>query len=473
VVSPAVPPAVRRLGRYTLCKEIGSGGMGAVRVGRLDGPVGFSRIVAVKELHPYFARDPELVAMFVDEARIASRVRHPNVVPTLDVVSRDNELFLVMEYVAGASVAYLLRAARRANERVPIALAATIAHAVLLGLHAAHEAKGTDGRALGIVHRDVCPANILVGVDGVARVFDFGIAKAAGRLAKTSEGVIKGKLAYMAPEQAAAGLVDRRADVYSVGVVLWEMLTGRRLFSGDHESEVLARVLRGNVSRPGDHGTGTPAALDEVVMRATQREPADRFGSAHAMAEALAAAVALTLPSALGAWVERLGSEELNKRAEAVREVEALPDSPPSDTLADASKTWASDTHPMEEAPPKRRLARRHLLALALLPLGSLAVIGLAAAWHASAKVPMPATNAGSPAVPSADTMGAPLSANEESGATGALATGGSAGGPFPVTASKQDRGHAPPVPRRAHCDPAYWFDAQGIKHYKLECQRP
>ena len=233
------------IGRYALHGEIASGGMAVVHFGRLLGPVGFSRPVAIKRLHPQLAREPNVRAMFIDEARLASRIRHPNVVPTLDVVTDGGDLLLVMEYVHGESLQQLLRAVRKRGEPVPLRITLAVMTAVLHGLHAAHEATTETGQALNVVHRDVSPQNIMVGVDGVARVLDFGIARATVRLENTREGIVKGKLAYMAPEQLGGVVVDRRAAVYAATVVLWEMLTGKRLFVRGAHREAPSRHHRG------------------------------------------------------------------------------------------------------------------------------------------------------------------------------------------------------------------------------------
>ena len=222
-------PAV--IGRYALYDQIAAGGMATVHFGRLHGPVGFSRLVAVKRLHPEFSRDREFVSMFIDEARHAARVRHPNVVQTLNVVDTEGELFVVMEYVQGESLARLLQAARTAGP-VPIPIACAIMCGVLNGLHAAHEATDTDGEPLGLVHRDVSPQNVLVGVDGIPRVLDFGIALVTSRKRTTGDGKLKGKFGYMAPEHID-GHACRQSDVFATGIVLWEVLTGKRLFGGD------------------------------------------------------------------------------------------------------------------------------------------------------------------------------------------------------------------------------------------------
>jgi eukaryotic-like serine/threonine-protein kinase len=311
--------APRIIGRYALYGEIASGGMAAVHLGRLLGPVGFSRTVAVKRLHAQFAKDPEFVAMFLDEARLAARIRHPNVVPTLDVVALDGELFLVLEYVQGDALATLLRETRKSAGGLPLPIASAVMAGALHGLHAAHEAKNERGELLHLVHRDVSPQNILVGVDGVARVLDFGVAKAVGRLRTTREGQLKGKLPYMAPEQFR-GNVTRATDVYAAGVVLWEAIVGRRLFQGD-EPQVLAGVLGGDIDPP-SRWVAAPPELDAVVLCALDRRPENRFANAREMARALERAVPPAALGEVGEWVERAGGAALAKRAEVVSQVE-------------------------------------------------------------------------------------------------------------------------------------------------------
>src|ERR1035438_3265712 len=209
------------LGQYAIYDEIGVGGMAAVHIGRLTGPANFARIVAIKRLHAHLARQPEFVTMFLDEARVAARVRHPNVVATLDIVAGAAQPYLVMEYVRGESVARLQAATHERREGIPPAIACAIAAGVLHGLQAVDRPRVERGELLGIVHRDVSPQNVLVGVDGVARVLDFGIAKAIGRATTTRNGQIKGKLGYMAPEGFQGGEVNSKYDIYSAAVVLW------------------------------------------------------------------------------------------------------------------------------------------------------------------------------------------------------------------------------------------------------------
>ncbi|MFO0679468.1 MAG: protein kinase [Polyangiaceae bacterium] len=314
----------RRIGRYAVHGEIAAGGMATVHLGRLVGPAGFARTVAVKRLHAQFASDPDFVAMFMDEAWLAARIQHPNVVQTLDVVSTNGELLLVMDYVQGETLSKLLRALREKNAVPPVRVVASIVAGVLHGLHAAHEAKDERGVPLEIVHRDVSPQNVIVGVDGVARVLDFGVAKAAVRMQTTREGQLKGKIAYMAPEQLMSHSVTRRSDVYAVGVVLWEALTAKRLFEADTEGQLVHRVVNMEVPPPSVLVPGLPEALDRLTMTALARDPSARFASARDMALALEATGNVALPSEVGRWVEDVASVVLAKRIERVQEVESL-----------------------------------------------------------------------------------------------------------------------------------------------------
>jgi serine/threonine-protein kinase len=313
----------RVVGRYTLFGEIAAGGMATVHYGRLLGPVGFSRTVAIKRLHAQHARDPEFAAMFLDEARLAARIRHPNVVPTLDVVAQDGELFLVMDYVQGESLAKLIRASNEAKAAIPTNIVSTIVCGMLLGLHAAHEATDEHGEPLHIVHRDVSPQNVIVGSDGIPRVLDFGVAKAAGRMQTTREGQIKGKLSYMAPEQLNGLKIDRRVDVYASGVVLWETLTRRRLFTGESEGEIVTKVVTSNIDAPSKYAPSVPPALDAIALKALRRDPAERYQTARDMARDLEDAVAVASATRVAEWVEGLAHEVLAVRARSVAQIES------------------------------------------------------------------------------------------------------------------------------------------------------
>ncbi|HEY2370147.1 MAG TPA: serine/threonine-protein kinase, partial [Polyangiaceae bacterium] len=225
--------------------------------------------------------------MFLDEARLAARIRHPNVVPTLDLQHGSEGPYLVMEFVEGESLLGLLRQTVKANKPMPAGIAIRVVLDALAGLHAAHELKGDLGESLNLVHRDVSPHNILVGVDGVARIVDFGIARAEERIGTTRDGQVKGKLAYMAPEQSTSEPVDRRVDVFTAGIVLWECLTGRRLFRGQTDAEVLRNLLEKPIPKLREVSPGYPQALEDVVARALNRDRDARFDTAAEFAEEL------------------------------------------------------------------------------------------------------------------------------------------------------------------------------------------
>ena len=342
--------------------------MATVHFGRLLGPAGFSRTVAIKRLHAQYARDPEFVSMFMDEARVAGRIRHPNVVQTLDVVALEGELFLVMDYILGESLSRLLRASMTKGESIPLGIVSAIACGALHGLHAAHEATNESGEPLGIVHRDVSPQNILVGSDGIPRVIDFGVAKAAGRVASTREGQLKGKFAYMASEQVRSGEVDRRTDVFAAGVVLWEMLTLKRLFTGDNDAQLLNKVLEGRVQPPSAVIPDLPKALDAITLKALAQDPAARFQDARQMALAIEGAVPLASATRVGTWVEGLAGTVIAGRAQSVLRIESDSSSGPHQALHDMlrdsitptpapGRVPVSDRHPTLSSEPKSGVA--------------------------------------------------------------------------------------------------------------------
>jgi serine/threonine-protein kinase len=309
------------IGRYVVFDEIASGGMATVHLGRLRGAVGFARTVAIKRLHTGLARDEEFTAMFLDEARLAARIRHPNVVQVLDVVHEGGELFLVMDYVQGESLARLVRAVRPGM--IPPRIAVAIMASVLHGLHAAHEATSEHGQPLEIVHRDVSPQNVLVGTDGVARVLDFGVAKAANRIQTTRDGSVKGKIAYMAPEQLLSESVDRRADIYAAAVVLWEAITAERLFDGDNQGRVVRKILDEPVPIPSTKVPGLPKTLDDAVMRGLDRDVKNRWQTAREFASALERCLVPAPPTEIGEWVESIGGGPLLERLRRVKEIES------------------------------------------------------------------------------------------------------------------------------------------------------
>ncbi|MCB9601796.1 MAG: protein kinase [Sandaracinus sp.] len=271
------------LGRYQLLAKLAAGGMATVYLGRIHAVAGFDRRVAIKVLHPHLSEDPNIRAMFLDEARLAARIRHPNVIPVTDVGEDPTHgTFLVMDYVEGMDLSQILRAAHKKNARVAVPVVVRIVSDTLAGLGAAHDLVGENGQNLGVVHRDVSPHNVLVGTDGIARITDFGIAKAEGRVSSTKTGQLKGKLAYMPPERFGKGgqrIDDLRGDLFATAVVLWESLTGRRLFKGEDDIDTVRKVLDAPIPKPSDVRPEL-APLDAVTLKGLARDPDERYQTA-------------------------------------------------------------------------------------------------------------------------------------------------------------------------------------------------
>jgi serine/threonine-protein kinase len=513
---PQVEPRV--IGRYALYDEIASGGMATVHLGRLLGSAGFSRTVAIKRLHPQYAKDPDFVTMFVDEARLAARIHHPNVVATLDVVSTDGELFLVMEYVMGESLGRLIPLTRAKGERIPPSMVATVMAAALHGLHAAHEARDEHGDPLGIVHRDVSPQNILVGVDGNARVLDFGVAKAAGRLQTTREGQLKGKIAYMAPEQIG-GTVGRTTDVYAASVVFWESLTAKRLFQGEGEVEVMRKVLDGRVEPPSTYAPDIPPVLEQIVLRGLDIDPARRFQTAGDMALAIEDAMPMVGRSKIGRWVEETATQRLAVRTERLAAMESnsairaprLPepvtgpavavdrDSDDMPTMALGSGVVSAPAVPAVSGLRPAVVTERSRWAVTVpivagvvtLALGAVVAFVLWGQRKPTSPVGLPASAAASIAPPAPPPEATSATAMATTTAT-SVASSVPRSAPVPTTAvtllpiaapPRAPAGPAPfvaPPPRptasapaarpAADCNPPYYFNAQGDRIFKKEC---
>ncbi|MET0386657.1 MAG: serine/threonine-protein kinase [Polyangiales bacterium] len=304
-----IPGASREL---EIHEVIASGGMATIAYATQSTAAGSIELV-VKRPHARFASDSDFVDMFMDEAQLSIRIRHANVIRTLGVLEQP-ALALVLEYVPGESLHSLLKLSRRQELQVPVRVATALIAGALHGLHAAHHTCGEDGERLHIVHRDVTPENILVGSDGVARVFDFGIAKAVGKLRHTPSGELKGKLAYIAPEQVTGHQATLHTDVYSAAVVLWEALGGRSLFGRPREAATIDAVMRGPVPSLCEVRRDVPAALDAILARALSREPATRYESAQAMARALETEVGVASQSQVMDWIEQLAGERLRQR---------------------------------------------------------------------------------------------------------------------------------------------------------------
>lgn len=302
--------------------ELATGGMATLDVARYTGALGFERLVAVKRTLPHLRSDPQFGRMLREEARLGAMVRHPNVVATIGLVEAAGELWLLQEYIDAVTVGTLLGACSRAGQPLPVPVAVRIASDMLSGLHAAHEAVDLRGRPLAIVHRDVSPQNVLVGADGVARLIDFGVAKAFGSLSdQTKPGVRKGKWAYMAPEQVTAAQVDRRADVFSAGIVLHEALTGHRLFRARDENEAVRLVCEAPIPQPSQRRAGVPSALDAVVLCALDRDRARRYPTAAEFLDDLESACGPAAPRDVAVLVDRFCGQRLGDRRAAIARV--------------------------------------------------------------------------------------------------------------------------------------------------------
>lgn len=310
----------KRVGRYRIFRALASGGMATVYLGWQDSDGGVTRPIAAKVMHPHAEDDPRLVPMMLSEARIASRIRHPNVVSLTDVVSSERGPVLVLEYVAGASLGHALELSADA---MPWPVASRILVDALEGLHAAHDATNESGMPLCVVHRDVSPQNILVDEAGHAKIVDFGVAKALERAYATQSGEVRGKLAYMAPEQLAGKAVDRRADVWGLGMVLWHMLAGRRPFEGLESGPTMDRISAGTIDPPSSI-RACPSALEQVCMRALALSPDDRYATARLMALDLERAENPASHRDVARWLKRAAAPFLRTRAGLVAEMEGI-----------------------------------------------------------------------------------------------------------------------------------------------------
>lgn len=298
--------------------------MATVYLATVERDGGFQRQVAIKMIHGTEDSDRELAGDLLREAKIAARIRHPNVVPVLDVGEDPRGLYLVMDYVEGDNLAGLRRSAARLGERVPVDVALRVATDALAGLHAAHELVEKNGELAGVVHRDFSPHNILVGTDGVTRLTDFGIAKIAMTAGHTRTGRIKGKIAYMSPEQARGVRVDRRCDVWAAGVVIWELLTGDRLHSSEDEIGLLLKIVGEDPRRLKDVCPELPSALDEALSSALTRELDQRCATADELRRKLVKSHPIADTATVAQWVERIASPKLRARDAKIAEIRRM-----------------------------------------------------------------------------------------------------------------------------------------------------
>jgi serine/threonine-protein kinase len=316
-VEPAIAkklqPNERRFGRYELLYRLASGGMANIYVARFLGVEGFEKLLAIKRIHDHLTEDPQFIKMFFDEARVASRIMHPNVVQVIELGEVDGVYFMAMEYVHGESLSSVLWRVKL-HPRVCAKIVADAA----AGLHGAHQLCDAGGRPLNVVHRDVSPQNILLSYDGAVKVTDFGVARARDNAQSTAGSSLKGKFSYMSPEQASAEPVDRRSDVFALGIVLYELTTRTRLFKGSSSVQTLRKVTSQVIPPPSQFITGYPKQLEQVVLSALERNPARRLQSAeqlqHELERFLAASGDPVLPSRVGTFMARSFADRIDEK---------------------------------------------------------------------------------------------------------------------------------------------------------------
>jgi serine/threonine protein kinase len=453
---PSTAPQI--IGRYSIHEEIASGGMASVHFARLIGASPGAPTLAAKRAHPHLVRDDDFALMFLDEARLASRIRHPNVVATIDVLQTEGDLLLVMEYVHGESLWRLARAAHERGERVPLGVAGSIVVDALRGLHAAHEACDERGAPLNLVHRDVSPHNVLVGVDGVARLVDFGIAKAEGRLHATRDSSVKGKYAYMAPEQARGEAVSRLSDTYAAAIVFWELLTGERLFAGRTEAETVHKCLVARIRRPSLLVREVGPELDAILERGLSRDPQGRYATAEEMAADIEACVAIAPRSEVGEWLRRIAGPSLVHRERIMASLEQSPE-PAGASTARSRAMWVGGIAAVLGVVSAVTLVARRGTPSTPAPTTMVA----------AAPSAVLASSASAPPMTSSDPAPSPASSPMSVATTSvAVASATSVARPPKIHAA----GRAGRAGRSTSCDPPYSIDSAGRQIFKPECVR-
>lgn len=308
---------VETFGRYELLRKLATGGMGQVFLARQKGPVGFQKLLVVKRLLPHLSEDTDFIKMFLDEARIAGILNHPNIAQIYELGDVDGVLYIAMEYVQGEAISQVNARANSRKGGLPLGLKCRIIADAAAGLDHAHQARSPSGRKLGLIHRDVSPQNVLVGFNGNVKLIDFGVAKVSNKLSHTVVGTIKGKHAYMSPEQARDEELDARSDVYGLGIVFYELLTSQRLFKRESDLATLKAVVGAKVIPPSEAVPGIPKSLDAVVMKALARRREERFQSAGelqlALEDFLLAERLPGTPAHLTAFMKELFSSELEE----------------------------------------------------------------------------------------------------------------------------------------------------------------
>lgn len=341
---------IRRFGDYNLIGRLGFGGMAEVFLAFTAGPGGVRKLCVVKRLHRHLKNAKDYVGMFLDEARLAARLSHPNVVQSYELGEIDGAYFISMEHLQGQSFDRVMRLRKKGDPERWNQIAALVIIDALDGLHYAHKLKDFDGTPLGIIHRDISPQNIFVTYEGLSKVLDFGVAKASTQVDATESGVLKGKCSYVAPEQAYGENVDHRADIWAMGVVLWEALTGRRLFKASTNAATLLEVLTLQIPLVMDLAPTVPLTLGQVVVKALQRKPDSRYARASEMKTELERYFR-EIPNPItreevGAFVSEAFSEVRSKQAKAVKEclADALASSLPRSGQRTPLSTFATSS---------------------------------------------------------------------------------------------------------------------------------
>jgi serine/threonine-protein kinase len=496
--------AVEAVGKYRIVLPLGQGGTADVYLAVAEGPSGFTKMVVVKVLRKSLASDAEFRLMFVSEARLAARLHHSNIVQTNEVIEVDGAPVLVMEYLDGQPLSQVI--VRGKQEGFTLAMQLRVLADALAGLHAAHELADFDGTPLGVVHRDVSPHNLFVTLEGHAKVLDFGIAKLERSLVETEVGMVKGKLRYMAPEQIAGDKLDRRADIYAAGVILWEALTGERMWKASSEHDIRQRVLAGDLPMPETVRATVPAPLARICRHALSRARGDRHATARQLADELEAAMAELgmTPShrEIGATVARLFADV---RAETKHAIESKLGRA-SLAVGLPAVTDTGETRVLRAAVARPR--RRRLALAAGAGAAALAVIAFAA-WRSgsaptetdavagAAKDLAPAASAAPAAKPQTSLTATSPDGKATPDETAAAATTAGpkptravgivkpaprrlpagAGAPAPVAApSSSHPGGAPsaaggaPAPAAPDCAHPFFVDSDGIKRFRPEC---
>jgi serine/threonine protein kinase len=432
---------LRRLGRYEVLRLLATGGMAEIFLGRVRGPEGFEKIVVLKRIKPALSAESDVVDLFLHEARIAATLHHPNIVQVHETGVDEGSYFFAMEYVHGENLSTVLHEVSRRGQTVPLDVALAIMAGICAGLHHAHERRDAAGQPLQIIHRDISPSNVLLGYEGSVKLMDFGIAKAATRSSETTKGVLRGKVAYMAPEQIRADPLDRRADLFSLCVVFYEMLTLSRLFGGGaSDFAVLEAVLRKDFPPPSSLRPQCPPGIDEIIMKGLQRDRDRRYQTAEELQadiEAVASKLHLTLSTlTLRRFVRELFGERVEAWQNAERHGISLADHVIAQAPTKATPAPLRSIAPVaalsatRATPPRlsRGLRWQYKLLLATAALGVCATVAVTVRRRSHSRTPPAAVVTTEPAVP---TVPAALERIDA--------------GPAPAAAASA--AHAPPAP--------------------------